>query len=91
MAVDYTTPGSALDEQLRQEQARVVFALLKSRSGDAGEANDGGCEVDIRKGNRGVVEIDRPSMRLRLEHLTPETSSLRAFKRLSDFCRCLSR
>lgn len=42
MAVDYTTPGSALDEQLRRDQARVVFALLKSRSGDADEANDGG-------------------------------------------------
>jgi hypothetical protein len=28
MTVDYTTPGSALDDQLRHEQARAVFALL---------------------------------------------------------------
>lgn len=29
MSIEYTQPGSALDAQLRREQARAVFALLK--------------------------------------------------------------
>ncbi len=29
MSIEYAQPGSALDAQLRREQAKAVFALLK--------------------------------------------------------------
>jgi hypothetical protein len=39
MVVEYTEPGSALDEQLRREQARAIFDLVKAtrraRGGDS--------------------------------------------------------
>jgi hypothetical protein len=28
LSIEYTTPGSALDKQLRREQAKAVLALL---------------------------------------------------------------
>lgn len=33
MSIEYTEPGSALDEQLRLEQAKAIFDLLASRCG----------------------------------------------------------
>lgn len=41
MVVDYTTPGSAMDDQLRKEQARAVFRLLAARSARSDQQNDG--------------------------------------------------
>ncbi len=41
MVVDYTTPGSTLDDQLRNEQAKAVFDLLASRSRKAAQDDDG--------------------------------------------------
>lgn len=32
MSIEQTEPGSALDDQLRREQAKAVFALLRSTS-----------------------------------------------------------
>lgn len=32
MSIEHTEPGSALDEQLRREQATAIFGLLRSTS-----------------------------------------------------------
>jgi hypothetical protein len=33
MSIEHTEPGSALDDQLRREQAKAVFDLLASQRG----------------------------------------------------------
>jgi hypothetical protein len=35
MSIEHTKPGSALDNQLRREQAKAIFDLLASRGGKA--------------------------------------------------------
>jgi hypothetical protein len=35
MAIEQTKPGSALDDQLRREQAKAIFYLLASQCGEA--------------------------------------------------------
>jgi hypothetical protein len=32
MSIEHTEPGSALDDQLRREQAKAIFDLLRSTS-----------------------------------------------------------
>lgn len=41
MAVEYAEPGSALDDRLRQEQARAIFDLLASGMDREGGDSDG--------------------------------------------------
>jgi hypothetical protein len=36
MSIEQTKPGSALDDQLRREQAKAIFDLLASRSNAKG-------------------------------------------------------
>lgn len=33
MSIEHTEPGSALDDQLRREQAKAIFDLLASQRG----------------------------------------------------------
>jgi hypothetical protein len=41
MTVEHAEPGSALDERLRQEQARAIFDLLASAREREGADGDG--------------------------------------------------
>lgn len=42
MEIEYTTPGTALDDLLRREQAAAVLALLQSHANQADRRPDGG-------------------------------------------------
>jgi hypothetical protein len=39
MSIEHTEPGSALDDQLRREQAKVIFDLLAARRRKTDDGN----------------------------------------------------